>query len=133
MSKLVIWHKLFGFKLYLVMLVLGVLHLVGMLLASQLDYVGILAASYLVNTVFTLAVIGVLYELKASHESQLGYLFMATSMFKIATFFGLLLLYKPGFLTNESFNNTEALVFFIPYGASMIFEAIFLIRFLNFK
>lgn len=133
MNKIIHWHKLFGFKLYAMLAALAVFHIIGLIGLGQSSYIPLLGASYLVNAFFTLLIIGVLYELRISQEAQLGYLFMAASMFKIATFFGLMVWYQPAFLDNTGFNTTESIIFFTPYMASMIFETIYLIRFLNIK
>jgi hypothetical protein len=133
MSKAGTWFKLFGGQLMVILLVVGVLHAAVLWFFNQPDYLPLLVGGYAVNLIFTFGIMAALYELQEKYVSQLGFIFMGTSLFKIVTFFCLLLLYKPTFLSTESLNTTEAIVFFVPYGVSMVFETFKLIGFLNLK
>jgi hypothetical protein len=133
MSKAANWFTLFGRQLLIILLALAIVQSAVLWFSEQSAYFPLLIGAYVVNFAFTFGIMATLFELKEKYVSQLGFLFMGASLFKIATFFGLLLLYKPTFLTTESLNTTEAIVFFVPYGVSMVFETFKLIGFLNLK
>ena len=75
-----------------------------------------------------LGVIAVLYILKRKLKDQLGFVFMAASMFKFVFFF---LLFYPIYTSDNHMSRYEFFTFFIPYMICLIVECIILSRFLN--
>lgn len=89
-----------------------------------------LALSYVVNALMALSVAGFLMYFKERYFTQLGFLFMAGSLFKFLVFF---LVFYPVYQQDGIMDRREFGLFFIPYVICLIAETITVSRMLNKK
>jgi hypothetical protein len=81
----------------------------------------LLTRAYLVNTIAAILILVVIFLLRKRMFSQIGFLFLAGSMFKFLLFF---LLFNPTYRANDVVSRPEFIGFFIPYCLSLIIETL---------
>ncbi|ANW97345.1 hypothetical protein AXE80_14035 [Wenyingzhuangia fucanilytica] len=83
--------------------------------------------SYLINAAASISMCSVIYLLKKSFESQIGFIFLGLSAIKMILLFVLL---DP---TNElgTVAKADALAFFVPFGLNLVTELIFIVKMLK--
>lgn len=87
-----------------------------------------LVYSYGINAFLACSIITTLFLLKKKFKDQLGFVFMAGSLFKFVFFF---LLFYPQYNSDDDLSRLEFSIFFIPYVICLITEIIILSKFLN--
>lgn len=109
----------FSLALFLALSIAFALHL------SVLSFIGLplldnmIIACYLVNFALALLIFLGLYLLRERMKNQIGFLFMAGSLFKFLVFF---LVFYPRFLEDGTIGRAEFAAFFVPYAVSLIIE-----------
>lgn len=78
-----------------------------------------IVACYLVNFGLALLIFLGLYLLRERMKNQIGFLFMAGSLFKFLVFF---LVFYPRFLESGDISRAEFAAFFVPYAVSLVIE-----------
>ncbi len=84
--------------------------------------------AYIINPVLAAFIFISLDQLKKNFSQNLGFMFMASSLFKFAIFF---ILFYPTYNLDGEVSRIEFSSFFIPYGISLLVETSFLVRLLN--
>ncbi len=118
----------FSFQLLLILAVAFVVH------ASIQSAIGIgtfdkhIIITYSFNYLLAVVFFAVLLFFKKKKSTQLGFIFMFSSMLKFVLFFILL---SPLLRTEQGVKSAEFISFFIPYGISSTFEVLCMVRILN--
>lgn len=84
--------------------------------------------AYLVNYLLAIFIYGILYLLRNRMTAQLGFLYMGGSFLKFILFF---IFFYPSYKSDGMITTAEFASFFIPYGISLIFETLGVIKFLK--
>jgi len=85
-------------------------------------------AAYLVNFFLAIGIYYGLLLLKSKYNDQLGFLYMIGSFMKFIVFF---LIFNPSYKLDGEMDSFEFAAFFIPYGISLLFETLGVIKFLK--
>lgn len=84
--------------------------------------------AYIVNWILAVVIFVSLLLLKKKYNDQLGFIFMAGSLFKFLFFF---ILFYPEYHADSKMQGIEFATFFIPYSISLIIETLAVIKLLN--
>jgi len=84
--------------------------------------------AYIINPILAAFIFISLDQLKKNYAQNLGFMFMASSLFKFAIFF---ILFYPTYNLDGEVTRIEFSSFFIPYGVSLLIETLFLVKLLN--
>ena len=84
--------------------------------------------TYLFNYILATIFFGVLIFFKNKKSTQLGFIFLGSSMLKFLLFFIIL---SPLLRTEQGIKSPEFISFFIPYAVSSTFEVLCMVRLLN--
>ncbi len=87
-----------------------------------------LLACYGVNFILAALIFLGLFLLRQRMKNQIGFLFMAGSLFKFLVFF---LLFYPRFLEDGEIQRAEFAAFFLPYAVALIVETVAVARLLR--
>lgn len=115
----------FVLVLSLVVAVVYILQRLAYHCVSPLPELTFLHFSYKFNLGFTLLFTMGLILISRKLKDQLGFVFMLMSVIKLGLL--LFLVYRLGFDLNKS----KFLIFFVPYGACLVVEMVFIIRILK--
>ena len=118
----------FSIRLVLVLSLAFALHLVLLQVAGLPLFENKVVASYMINTLLTIAIFFGLYRLKEKYSSQIGFLFLGSSFLKFAVFF---IVFYGTYKANGTIDTLEFLAFFTPYSLCLILETIYLSKWLN--
>jgi len=118
----------FSIRLVLVLSLAFALHLVLLQVAGLPLFENKVVASYIINTLLTIAIFFGLYRLKEKYSSQIGFLFLGSSFLKFAVFF---IVFYGAYKANGNIDTLEFLAFFTPYSICLILETIYLSKWLN--
>jgi len=111
----------------MLMLVASLVFVIHFIINESLE-VNQLIFSYSVNVIMAFSVVAILFLLHKKFKDQLGFVFMAASMFKFVVFF---LFFYPNYKTQGDLKQVAFLSFFIPYVVCLVTESLILSRFLN--
>lgn len=84
--------------------------------------------SYVLNAIMAIIVFFSIYFFRNKYRDLLGFFFLGGSLLKFTLFF--IFLY-PAFNQDGFLERLEFLVFFVPYGFSLVLETYFLVKLLN--
>ena len=84
--------------------------------------------TYIFNYILTALFFGVLLFFKNKQSSQLGFIFLGSSILKFLLFFIIL---SPLVRTEHGIKSPEFISFFVPYAVSSTFEVLCMVRLLN--
>ena len=118
----------FSIRLVLVLSLAFAMHLVLLQIAGLPLFENKVVASYMINTLLTIAIFFGLYRLKEKYSSQIGFLFLGSSFLKFAVFF---IVFYGTYKANGTIDTLEFLAFFAPYSLCLILETIYLSKWLN--
>jgi len=118
----------FSIRLALVLSLAFAMHLVLLQIAGLPLFENKVVASYIINTLLTIAIFFGLYRLKEKYSSQIGFLFLGSSFLKFAVFF---IVFYGTYKANGTIDTLEFLAFFTPYSLCLILETIYLSKWLN--
>ncbi len=118
----------FTIKATIFLLVAFCAHIVTLKLFDLPLFDNKIVLSYIVNYALIVLVFGVLFLLQNKYKSQLGFLFLAGSLFKFAVFF---IVFYPIFKEDNHMSKLEFASFFIPYSIGLILETFSLSKWLN--
>ena len=118
----------FSIRLVLVLSLAFAMHLVLLQIAGLPLFENKVVASYMINTLLTIAIFFGLYRLKEKYSSQIGFLFLGSSFLKFAVFF---IVFYGTYKANGTIDTLEFLAFFTPYSLCLILETIYLSKWLN--
>lgn len=85
-------------------------------------------AAYVTNYILAVAIYCALYFLRNKYLDLLGFIFMAGSLLKFATF---LIFFYPSYKEDGIILRQETMSFLIPYITCLIFETFYLVKLLN--
>ena len=118
----------FSIRLVLVLSLAFAMHLVLLQIVGLPLFENKVVASYMINTLLTIAIFFGLYRLKEKYSSQIGFLFLGSSFLKFAVFF---IVFYGTYKANGTIDTLEFLAFFTPYSLCLILETIYLSKWLN--
>ena len=118
----------FSIKAIVVLVIVFCIHMAVLYSLKLPFFENRIVLSYAVNLILIIIIFGVLFLLKEKYKSQLGFLFLAGSLFKFAIFF---IAFYPYYKLDGAISKFEFASFFVPYGIGLILETISLSKWLN--
>lgn len=123
-------NSIAGFSLILLLINL-VVFAIHIAILKELNYPlfdNKIILAYLVNFIMAIGIFSMLYILKNSFESILGFIFLGGSFFKFAVFF---LLFYPSYKEDGIITSYETFSFLTPYFLCLIIEILSLVKLMN--
>ncbi|MDX1829642.1 MAG: hypothetical protein R3342_08860 [Lutibacter sp.] len=123
-------NSITGFSLLLLIinLVVFALHITILKELNQPLFNNKIILAYLVNFILAIGIFSILYILKNTFESILGFIFLGGSFLKFAVFF---LLFYPSYKDDGVITSYETFSFLTPYFLCLILEILALVKLMN--
>ncbi|WP_204344447.1 DUF6168 family protein [Psychroserpens algicola] len=118
----------FSSKLILILAIAFGIHLLALYYLQHPLFENKIVLAYVVNAVLAISIYGFLLKMKEKYKEQLGFLFLAGSIFKFVVFF---ILFYGAYKADGTISKLEFAAFFIPYLLCLVIETSSLAKWLN--
>lgn len=118
----------FSSKLILILAIAFGIHLLTLSYLEYPIFDNKIVLAYLVNAVLAILIFWFLLTMKKKYKEQLGFLFLAGSIFKFVVFF---ILFYGSYKADDTISKLEFAAFFIPYLLCLVIETTSLAKWLN--